>query len=142
MLTKPQAFQHRSMQGFTLIEVVIASFIVGIALVGAVGTIQSITQQTARIQEKFIAGMVANNTLTELQLRAQWPEIGEESLQAEMADREWFADITIEATEVETLRRVEISVGIDNDEHQTTATLLGFVSANSAIAARPLDWLQ
>ena len=134
--------QTKLAKGFTLIEVVIATFIVGMSLIAVVGTIQSITQQTSRLEEKFIADLVANNFLTELQLKSQWPEIGEQDLEAEMAGREWFAKIKVEATEVETLRRIEINVGLDNDEDISSTFVLGFVSASSAIATRPVDWLK
>lgn len=129
-------------KGFTLIEVVIATFIVGIALIAIVGTIQSITLQSARLEESFIANLVAQNTLSEIQLRTQWPEVGEETLNTEMADRNWFSDIKVTATEVETLRRVEVSVGLDNDKHLTSGLITGFVSASSGIAIRPVDWLK
>jgi general secretion pathway protein I len=128
--------------GFTLIEVVIATFIVGIALIAIVGTIQSITLQSARLEESFIANLVAQNTLSEIQLRAQWPEVGEETINSEMANRNWYSDITITATDVETLRRVVVSVGLDNDKQLTSGLITGFVSASPGIATRPVDWLK
>ena len=128
--------------GFTLIEVVIATFIVGIALIAIVGTIQSITAQTSRVQETFIANLIAKNTMTELQLSPIWAEIGEQSENVEMANLSWFKDIEVLETEVETLRRVEISVGIVDDRRRQSSFLVGFISQTPQLGQRPVQWLE
>ena len=129
-------------QGFTLIEVVIATFIVGIALIALAGTVQSLSKQATRIEEIFIANLIANNTLSELQLRQEWPEVGEKEDSLEMANRDWFHISTVVATDVDTLRRVEISVGLNDDRRAISSVLVGFVSNSSQIAQRPVDWLK
>ena len=134
-----KSFQHN---GFTLIEVVIATFIVGMALIAVVGTIQSITSQTSRIQEKFIGNLIAKNSMTELQLNQVWADIGENSDTIEMANTNWFKDVTVVATEVETLRRVEISVGIDDDKHRQSSFLVGFISQSPQLGQRPVQWIK
>lgn len=128
--------------GFTLIEVVIATFIVGMALIAVVGTIQSITSQTSRVQEKFIGNLIAKNTMTELQLNQTWAEIGENSDTIEMANTVWFKDVNVIATEVETLRRVEISVGLDDEHHQQSNFLVGFISQSPQLGQRPVQWIK
>ena len=134
-----KSFQKK---GFTLIEVVIATFIVGMALIAVVGTIQSITAQTARVQEAFVANLIAKNTMTELQLNPVWSDIGENSETVEMANTNWFKEVTVIATEVETLRRVEISVGIDNDKHHQSSFLIGFISQSPQMGQRPVQWIK
>ncbi len=129
-------------KGFTLIEVVIATFIVGIALIAVVGTIQSITAQTSRVQEIFIGNLIAKNAMTELQLSPVWAELGEKSESVEMANTNWFKDIIVIETEVETLRRVEITVGIDDDERKQSCFLVGFISQTSQLGQRPVQWLE
>lgn len=129
-------------KGFTLIEVVIATFIVGMALIAVVGTIQSITSQTSRIQEKFVGNLIAKNSMTELQLNQIWADIGENSDTIEMANTNWFKDVTVVATEVETLRRVEISVGIDDDKHRQSSFLVGFISQSPQLGQRPVQWIK
>lgn len=128
-------------QGFTLIEVVIATFIVGIALIALAGTVQVLSKQTSRIEETFVANLIASNTLAELQLRQEWPEVGEQSDTHEMANRDWFSETRVEATDIETLRRVEIIVGIENDTNSVSTIMVGFVSNSSQIGQRPIDWL-
>ena len=134
-----KSFQKK---GFTLIEVVIATFIVGMALIAVVGTIQSITAQTSRVQEVFVANLIAKNTMAELQLNPVWSEIGENSDTVQMANLNWFKDVTVIATEVETLRRVEISVGIDNDKHHQSSFLVGFISQSPQMGQRPVQWIK
>ncbi len=128
--------------GFTLIEVVIATFIVGMALIAVVGTIQSITSQTSRVQEKFISNLIAKNSMAELQLNQVWSDIGKNSETLEMANTNWFKDVTVIATEVETLRRVEISVGVDDDKHRQSIFLVGFISQSPQLGQRPVQWIK
>lgn len=127
---------------FTLIEVVIATFIVGMALIAVVGTIQSITSQTSRLQESFIGNLIAKNTMTELQLSPTWSDVGESSESIEMANRNWFKDLTVIETEVETLRRVEISVGLDDDDRRQSSFLVGFISQSPQLGQRPVQWIN
>lgn len=134
--------KHFVKNGFTLIEVVIATFIVGMALIAVVGTIQSITAQTSRVQESFIGNLIAKNTMAELQLSPVWADIGEKSESIEMADMNWFKDVEVIETEVETLRRVEVSVGIDDDVRRQTSFLVGFISQTPQLGQRPMQWIQ
>jgi len=130
--------QH--IRGFTLIEVVIATFIVGMALIAIASTVQALTRQTAQIEETFIANLVANNALAELQFLPVWPEIGDNSSTTEMAGREWFYDIEVSETEVESLRRVDINAGLDNEAHISRSHLVGFISITPQIGARSVNW--
>jgi len=128
-------------KGFTLIEVVIATFIVGIALIAVVGTIQSITAQTTHVQETFIGNLIAKNTMVELQLNPVWAEIGEETEEVEMAGKNWFTDIAVIETDVETIRRIEVTVGIDDEARRQSSFLVGFISQTPQIGQRPVQWL-
>jgi len=132
----------RNTAGFTLIEVVIATFIVGIALIALMGTVQVTSRQAIQLEEAFIANLIANNLLAETQLQKEWPEIGEQNESIEMSNRDWFYEIKVEATDVETLRRVEVSVGLDDDQNRVSGMLVGFVSSSSQIGQRPVDWLK
>jgi len=132
----------KKLKGFTLIEVVIATFIVGMSLIAVVGTIQSITQQTSRVKEAFLANLVAKNSMIELQLSPQWADTGEQSDEVEMAGIEWFKKIKVDETDVETLRRVEISVGINDEDQIPVSFLVGFISQSPQIATRSVQWIQ
>ncbi|MBT8141163.1 MAG: type II secretion system minor pseudopilin GspI [Gammaproteobacteria bacterium] len=129
-------------KGFTLIEVVVATFIVGLALVALAGTVQNLTRQTSLVKEKYVADLVANNVLAELRLAGQWPEIGENSDVVEMASQSWFYDTKVFATDVEQLRRIEVSVGLDDELKQTRATLIGFISSSPTVTAQPVEWVK
>ena len=130
----------KSSKGFTLIEVVVATFIVGLALVALANTVQSLTSAQANLNIKYYANLVAANKLTELQLLPQWPELGEADDQVEMARREWFIETEVTETTVESLRRVDIYVGIDNDEDVVEATLTGFLSSSPQLQVARVDW--
>jgi len=126
--------------GFTLIEVAIATFVVAIALVALANTVQSITKNQGELRTKFVANLIANNKLAELQFVSPWPEVGESDDDVEMANQEWFIEIEVIETDVESLRRVDISVGLDNDVKAYEATLSGFISSESQLNAQPINW--
>ncbi|WP_188152333.1 type II secretion system minor pseudopilin GspI [Teredinibacter waterburyi] len=114
--------------GFTLIEVLIALIIVGVALPALLLRVQSVSDHTGAIEEKTYAYWIASNKLEEITLDArikkQIPK-SERHDTIDYAGREWHWRIKPETTATEKLYRIEISVGIDDDS--SIATLAGFV---------------
>ncbi len=116
-------------KGFTLIEVMIALLVLGLALAALIRTTGSAASNTAWLQEKTFAHWVAMNKLTEMQLNKDWPQPGQKKDTTEMADREWEWEATFSTTEDPELRRVDIRVwkaDQEADEHLTLLT--GFLA--------------
>jgi len=79
-------------QGFTLIEMIVALAIVATGISAAVGLVASMNLNASRIQEKAHAQWLMNNAIVEIQLtqRGAFTQSPlSSSAVTEMADREW-----------------------------------------------------
>ncbi len=115
--------------GFTLLEVMVALFIVAVALGGAIKVMGGAAQNSTRLTSKTFAQWVALNKLTELKIKGEWPKIGEDKGTEEMAGHEWsWVQVTIK-TEDDNIKRIEMSVWNATDEDvDPFVTVVGFLA--------------
>lgn len=131
--------RHR---GFTLIEVLAALVIVAL---GMLGVIQAVTQ-TARngtyLREKTLAHWIGLNLITERRLESSPPEVSESSDEVEFAGRRWRWTLRVTQTQVESLRRMDVSVrAADAPEGSALATITGFYgTAIGPAGGGSVDW--
>ena len=125
-------------KGFTLIEVMLALVIVGLALSMIMTAMDRFTA-SAQLRDQTLAHWVALNQITELRLQTQWPEIGDTNGTVEFADIEWqwVADVT--ETEVPELRRIDVEIFFPDDEISLAAAS-GFVGQNRVPQSVPTPW--
>ena len=115
--------------GFTLLEVMVALFIVAIALGGAIRVMGNAAQNSSRLTNKTFAQWVALNQVAKLRIEKAWPKLGEDKGDTEMADRKWsWVQKTIKTND-KRVKRVEISVWLSSDSDSGSfATVIGFLS--------------
>jgi len=129
-------------RGFTLIEVLAALVIVAL---GMLGVIQAVTQ-TARngtyLREKTLAHWIAMNVITENRLLATPPEVAETSDEVDFAGERWRWTMTVTQTEVQSLRRMDVSVRpAEKPDGEALTTVTGFYgSAVGAAGGGSLTW--
>ena len=124
---------HRQ-RGFTLLEVLVAlAIFASVAAVLLTASARSL-QNAARLEEKALAGWVADNYLTELQLAETPPETGNDSRELAFGGRQWQLYSETVTTSDPGLRRVNLWVALppsarDNSpvKERSTLTLTGFV---------------
>ena len=114
------------LKGFTLLEVLAALAVISIALVALFSSLSQGTRLTSRVEERMIGNWVASNTMTETKTATNWPQIGDQNTDVEMAGRTWYINQTIKPTENENIRRIEITVSIDNKGNYSVASLFGY----------------
>jgi general secretion pathway protein I len=128
--------------GFTLIEVLAALVIVAL---GMLGVIQAVTQ-TARngtyLREKTLAHWIAMNVITERRLLPSPPDVSESSEDVEFAGQRWRWTMNVTQTEVESLRRMDVSVRpADRPDSEALVTVTGFYgTAIGAVGGNALPW--
>lgn len=119
----------RRHRGFTLIEVLVALVIVGLALPALLLRMQAILDNTAYVNEKTHAFWFAENKMQELLIRHKLQgdvvKTKKTQDQEEFAGQKWFWRVTVQDTEAEKMHRVEVSVGLTDDA--SLATISGFL---------------
>lgn len=117
-------------KGFTLIEVMVALVIIGLALPALIFRFSIMLDQTGRIEEKNYAMWLAQNKYHEFTLNAR---LSKQLDKGKQTDTETFAGLTYVWTletfdsEVPEVMRIEIKTG--REEDAWLARLDGFVSA-------------
>jgi general secretion pathway protein I len=129
-------------RGFTLIEVVVALAIVAIGMLAVFKTIGDSVNNVEALRDRSFAGWIADNRIAEIRLSGQMPSVEETAGEVEFAGRRWHWVTKVSQTQVEGLRRIDVSVRRDGDpEDSSLVTLAGFVGA-TATASPPTipDW--
>ncbi len=118
------------MAGFTLIEVMIALFIVAIALGGAVKAMGNAANNSSALADKTFAQWVGLNQFARLKLSGEWPKIGDQKKgEEEMAHRKWLWVQKIIKTEDANVNRVEIFVSdAAHEDDGIEAKIVGFLA--------------
>ena len=103
-----------AVSGFTLIETVVALLIVSLGMTAVFMQLNQFSANAIYMQDKTLASWIGSNRATELSLAPEWPELGEREDVVEFADREWHVQVTVSATDVQSLRRAEIAVSLED----------------------------
>jgi len=120
------------MAAFTLLEVLIAMAIFGMAAVGLVSNITQYQSAQLTASQRTVAHWVAMNKLAETRLEKNWPNVGTTRGSAEMANRTWYWTQTVSKTTEKDLRQVEVEIRLEEDDELKTTSFIGFI-ANKAI---------
>lgn len=122
----------RRAHGFTLLEVLVALAILGIAL-GAALRASSVSADQAHVMKlRLLAQWSAENQLAELTARKRWPIPGVQSGSSSQAGVALDWTQTVSATPNLAFRRVEIKVYADRDRRYAVAQLTGYLTDPAA----------
>ena len=98
----------KAQRGFTLLEVLVALAIFAtVAAAVLTASVRSL-QNAARLEDKTLAGWIADNRLTELQLASSPPAPGRDSRELSFAGRQWLLYSETVITSDPGLRRVSV----------------------------------
>jgi len=115
--------------GFTLVEVIVALFILAMGMAAVISTVGNVADQTRILEEKTFAHWVAMNKMSEYRIEDRWLRVGTTDGEVSMAEREWIWETTVTDTAEDDMRRIDIRVASTDAEKGTYATLLtGFIT--------------
>ncbi|MBL4583677.1 MAG: type II secretion system minor pseudopilin GspI [Pseudomonadales bacterium] len=100
----------KNQQGFTLIEILVALAVAGIALTAILKAVNGQLVSAQIMEEKTVAHWVALNVATEIRIQPGWPAIGSKQGDTEMLQRSWSWQALTSGTPDADLRRVDIKV--------------------------------
>jgi general secretion pathway protein I len=129
-------------RGFTLVEVVVALAIVAIGMLAVFKTIGDTVHNVTDLRDRSFAAWIADNRITELRISGEMPSVEETAGELEFAGRRWHWVTKVSQTQVQGLRRIDVTVRRDEDpEGASLVSLAGFIGA-TATAAPPsrVDW--
>jgi general secretion pathway protein I len=101
--------------GFTLIEVLVALFIVGVALAAAMRALGVVTQASNDLAPRLLAQWSADNAVAELRLHRVWPDVGDRLFDCPQGDYALVCRERVADTPNPAFRRVEVSVTMPDD---------------------------
>ena len=120
--------KHPRQQGFTLLEVMVALAILAIVMGALIKVTDSYAFNAGYLQEKTLAQWIAENKAVEYQLMQEFPVVGSKEGMTEMAKVEWQWRVKVSNTEDKRLRRLDISVALQQGDLDTPiTTLVAFV---------------
>lgn len=115
-------------RGFTLLEILVALAVLALAMGAVIKAGSDYTASQSHLRDRTLATWVARNVLAELQVRREWPRVGEQKGTAEMGGREWRWLARTSQTDEAELRRVDVEVRpADVDDTEPLTTLSGFL---------------
>lgn len=100
----------RGQRAFTLLEVLVALVIIGVALAAAMRGALSLTGAAEDTRYVMLATMVAENRLLELRLARESLEIGQTTTPCAQANVEFLCEQTVKSTPNPFFHRIELQV--------------------------------
>jgi general secretion pathway protein I len=119
---------RKSLTGFTLIECLIALFIVAIVMASssrAIGVISSDLRDTFVIEA---ATWVAGNEYNEMRITNTFPDIGVQKKDATMANMDFIVTETVSNTQNPYFRKVEIAIAEKNTPDNSIFRTINFIA--------------
>lgn len=130
---------RRAQRGFTLVEVLVAVVVLGLAAVALSNAFGGSIRGHSRMEDRTDAWLLASNKLVELQVYTQYPKTGVQDETQEVEGRTWRVRTRVSEGPYPDTRRVDIEVGPEQDDAQdfyivyTESSLLGKPFANQGL---------
>jgi general secretion pathway protein I len=130
-------------RGFTLIEVLAALVIVALGMLGVIEAVTQTARNGTYLRDKTLAHWIAMNLITEQRLQSSPPEVTKSSDEVEFAGQRWRWTMVVTQTQVDSLRRMDISVRrAEAPEDSSLTTVTGFYgTAIGAAGGGIVDWV-
>jgi general secretion pathway protein I len=126
--------------GFTLVEAMVALVIVSIGMLAVHAQLGRYAATAYYMEQKTLASWIGANKLTELSVLPEWPELGSSQEEVEFAERTWILDIEVSTTDVENLRRVDVSIALFDDPDTNVHTISALIEPPAPRGFVPVRW--
>lgn len=120
------AHTHRNrLQGFTLVEVLVALTIVGVALLAGLKTSGALTLHAQRQSDMLLGQLCAENALQQIRLSRQMPGVGETSRECVQAGQTFALTLNVQPTPNPNFVRVDAQVRTADEPVLRLSTIMG-----------------
>jgi general secretion pathway protein I len=119
----------KKIAGFTLIEVLIALFVLTMSLLVVAKVASEVSLSAIQLQDKTYAQWVALNKVAEMRLQTTWPSPGKSDGTSDLAERSWHWSMEVKNTEDTSVRKLEVAVKPASDaaEEEPTVVVTAFL---------------
>lgn len=100
----------RRAAGFTLLEVLVALVVVGVALFACLSRVGNLAQNNAALRATILANWAAENRMVQIRLAREFPPVGKRSFDCPQAELRLVCDEEVQPTPNPNFRRIDISV--------------------------------
>jgi general secretion pathway protein I len=119
-------------QGFTVLEVMVALFIIAVSLGGAIYSVGRAASNEKIIGDQTFARWVAMNQIAEEKIKRSFPKVGDSNGTETMAGITWKWQQKTLSTEIQNVRRIEVSVWQKGFKKKgVSAKVVGFLTKQS-----------
>lgn len=118
--------KHKSQQGFTLVEVMVALTIVAFSLTAVAASMNQMIDAANTMRERTYASWIAQNKITEMRLSDLPPQVSSTSGEVDFANSEWLWRAVVSETGIEDFYRIDVSVSHAGNEYNIR-TVTGFI---------------
>jgi len=116
-----------AVEGFTLLEVMVALAVIAFALAAGISASSNNTRNAAGLQQRTYAHWVAMNKMAELNINRTFPPLRTTRGSMLMARHEWHWTMNVTKTPMTDIRRVDINVRADEDDKNSLVMLTGYL---------------
>ncbi|MDB6062865.1 MAG: type secretion system protein GspI [Verrucomicrobiaceae bacterium] len=110
-------------RGFTLLEVLVALAILALSAAAVLRQTQLGVKQQYELELKSYALWMADDTITALMTKPQWPPVGRDQDKQTYQEQEWVITTDVQATPDPLLRKIEISINLGDRDEKAAALL-------------------
>ncbi len=129
--------------GFILLDVLLASVIMALALTAAIGASTTGAGTIATLKSRTLAQIVASNKLTELQLARVWPKKTRTTEKTIMAGLDWIITVETTPTAAELFKDIivqaDVTVALSSRPDDRLRTITGFLVREGASLSAPVE---
>jgi general secretion pathway protein I len=123
----------KQQRAFTLIEVIVALFIVALGLGALLTTLTSSASNVEHLRDKSFAEWVALNRISTVRLARPFPTTGKANGQEDFANTKWYWRQEVAETATPAMHRIEVSVArTESEDAPALATAVGFIPLDSS----------
>ena len=115
----------RRAHGFTLLEVLIGLVVLSLALLALTRTAALQVDALGQLRDRTMAGWLAQDLLAETRIGNPFPPVGTSNGTRRFGPAEWRWEMTVQPTQVATIRRIDVRVFAEADRETPLAQLSG-----------------
>jgi general secretion pathway protein I len=118
----------------------VALAIVALGMMAVINSLERYAANAFYIEQKTLASWIATNKIAELSVAPTWPEIGDFDEDVEFAGQQWRCEIVISETDVDNLRRADVSVRLISDPDTVVHKVSGLLEPPVPPGFMPPQW--